>query len=97
MVSEKYELSPARTLQLVLFREADLAAVTDSSTGLQVGFSDIVQLARGSSEFSGAANDLRGVADEGEPGLREWHGGGYRRLEVDVVAGFGDPVMLDVE
>lgn len=64
---------------------------------MQVGFADTGQIASGSREFASAPDDVRRVADEGEARLREWHSGCDGRCEIDVVSGFGDPMVLDVE
>jgi hypothetical protein len=82
-----------------LFRvgEADFARVTDCSPGDQVGFSNIGEIASCASESARPADDMRWVADEGESSLREGKSGSDGFIEVDIVPGFRDPVMLDVE
>jgi hypothetical protein len=84
-------------LPLVLFRETDLAGVADCRAGLQVGLADVCQITGGSSEAAGTASDVCGIADESEARLRQRNSGCHGGTEEDLVAGFRNPVMLDVE
>jgi len=82
-----------------LFRvgEADFARVTECSPGDQVGFPNIGEVASCAGESASSADDMRRVVEDGESSLREGKSGSDGFIEVDIVPGFRDPVMLDVE
>ena len=63
----------------------------------QVGFTDVGLVAGSIGVAAGSTDDMSGIANEGETRLGEWNCRCDGRIEVDVIAGFGDPVMLDVE
>ncbi len=92
-------MDAASAIQLVLFREANLAAVAEGGAGDQVCFTEVGHIADRSGEAAGSACDVGGIADNGEPSLRILHrnGSGNGGIQVDVVAGFSDPVVLNVE
>lgn len=96
--SDAQELAATQAaLVLVLFCEANFTEIADGCAGLQVGLTDVVQVARGASELTRPANYVRWIADEGETRRRKWNGGRNGGTEEDVVAGFRDPVVLDTE
>lgn len=72
---------------LRIVSEAYLAEVPDGSAGLQVGFTDVGQIAEGSSESACAANNVRRIVDNGKARLRKRDRGCYSMIEIDVVAG----------
>lgn len=87
----------ARLEQSVRFGEANLAGVADGRAELQVGFPNIDQIPGSPSEFAGTARNVHGITGESETRLRERNRGCDGRIEVDVVADFGDPVMLNLK
>ena len=96
----RHRTSPPIALRLTaLFRvgEADFARVAECGPGDQVGFSNTGEIASCASESARPAHDMRWVADDGESSLREGKSGSDGFIEVDIVPGFRDPVMLDVE
>ena len=91
-------MDTAPAMQLVLFREADLAAIPERRRlRVKIHFTDECEIARRPGEFASAARNVRGITGEREARLRERNSGGHRRIEVNVIAGFGNPVMLNVE
>src|SRR5947209_17948095 len=58
-----------RSASLIHLREAHLAGVTDCRASLQVRFTDVGQVACRSGKATGAADDVRGIADKGKTRL----------------------------
>ena len=84
-------------MPLILILETNFPAVTKHRSGLQVGFSNVVQIAGRSSELAGAAGYARWIADDREARCRKRPCRGDGAFKLDVVAGLRDPVVLHVE
>jgi hypothetical protein len=82
---------------IVCVGEAYFAEVAEDGAGVQVYFTDGIDVAGGAGEFTGAAIDVYGVIDDGEARLRQGHSCGCGLIEGDGIAGFGYPVMLHFE
>src|SRR6266550_6534602 len=85
-------------IQLVLFRETDLAAIPERrSLRAQIHFTDECEIARRPGEFASATGNVRRVGDDREKRLRERSGRRHGRIEEDRISRFRDPMMLDMK
>src|ERR1700682_1232914 len=83
---------------LVTVRRTKLTGIAQYAlTANQVGFPNVVEVSCYSGELAGAAGEMDRVGDycvEARP--HQCRGGG-RRVKRECLAGFGDPVMLDLQ
>jgi hypothetical protein len=75
--------SSPRLLSIVSIQEADLSRIAEGRASLKIGFAQCIQIACRSGEFSGAADDMSGIAGDGEARLRKRIGNGSGGGELD--------------
>ena len=91
-------MDTAPAMQLVLFREADLAAIPERRRlRVKIHFTDECEIARRPGEFASATGNVRGVGDDREKRLRKRSGCRHGRIEENRVSRFRDPMMLDMK